>query len=379
MDGGQCAADLLPNYYAILNVEVYASIRDVPKAFYRIVQEAASHGRSSSSDEHDDDKYRLVHDAYDCLSSTVDRAAYNEFYFNTPCWYSRRLWIAYRNERRRLEERQLRRDREARERAALDLCKAAAASPPVSPPVSPPGAIFCRGNPVIKPVVDAAVNAVVDAVQPHTTVDAAVETASTTCATDDTLGVDNEALDVVSKGKVLADIAAAELETEHQPAIVHEEAPAPEKDKPAKTKRKRKTRRGGAQRQRKVKATDKKAAQVFAKSSPEKELFHHQTTHNDRQGAETIIDNSASVVTTPKPVKMIAHSRWADPNKCSDGLAGHPYENWQVKPGFDKCMVCNVWYYGSTFRCVKCDTLFCKHCYAETTTLRRNSHTEIVA
>ncbi|CAK7224519.1 hypothetical protein SBRCBS47491_005579 [Sporothrix bragantina] len=340
MDGGQ-SADLLPNYYTILNVNVSGSIHDVPTAFYRLVDKLVDKSQTKI-----EGGYNLLHDAYDCLSDVIDRTSYNEFYFNTPCWYSKPLWIAYRNERRRLQEKQLRTDREARESASMGFVHVA---------MSPPAVFHEIDTFKISETVNT-----FDAVDEN----GIAEITSSTCV-DKTFNVDTMTVDDTNKD--FEDIEAA-IPTESQLTTTLEHVFT---DVPVK-KKKARTRQGGT---RDRKAKKKRDAEEVAKRSKmgEKEKTVNGSTDGSHHDDVDVTNNDISFNTTQKTVKTLAHSRWANPQRCSDGLPGHPYENWKVKPDFTRCMVCSVWHYGSTFRCGKCNTLFCKHCYAKTTALRRRS------
>ncbi|CAK7229315.1 hypothetical protein SCUCBS95973_007179 [Sporothrix curviconia] len=371
MGGGQQCIDLLPNYYDVLNVNVHGGIHEVPEAFYRRINDPSTANV---------DSYRLVYDAYDCLSNTIDRASYNAFYFHTPCWYSKPLWIAYRNERRRLEEKQLRRDREAREKE-----KASVRFVEETLPASPP-AIFYEIDDTVETDHHS-----VDAVGAVDTIDitgtiGTIETHGTASVTDaaalDAFGALG-ALDAAGKAFVDFEDIEAAATTKHQLAATPK--PALADAAPVKTKMKKKkkrARRGGKKKRNgseKKKEIAPEEAAVVTKSDKEEEKgeqeepVHKKAAQNDLGNGRSIATTTVVVGTTQRPAKTLAHSRWADPHRCSDGLAGHPYEKWQVKPGFDKCMGCSVWHYGSVFRCGKCSTVFCKSCYAKTTTLRLHS------
>ncbi|EPE08618.1 hypothetical protein F503_04205 [Ophiostoma piceae UAMH 11346] len=83
---------LLPNYYTTLSVPYNCSQEAIEAAFM-----------SLTDDNHTFHKYkRIICDAFVCLASSGDRASYDAFYFHTPCWYSKALWLSYRDERRRL-------------------------------------------------------------------------------------------------------------------------------------------------------------------------------------------------------------------------------------------------------------------------------------
>lgn len=100
---------LLPDFYHVLSVDYHASPDTIKEAFmaltndidtfylYKEMVRSFSHRFLTSSTDNQ------ICDAFMCLASSGDRAAYDAFYYKTTCWYSKKLWLQYRDERRRLD------------------------------------------------------------------------------------------------------------------------------------------------------------------------------------------------------------------------------------------------------------------------------------
>ncbi|CAK7205899.1 hypothetical protein SEUCBS139899_008679 [Sporothrix eucalyptigena] len=366
MEGGQ-STNVLPNYYDVLNVAYHSSPHDVPEAFYRLMRdpEAKKHYGQEAFN------------AYDCLSNPVDRTSYNEFYFNTPVWYSKPLWIAYRNERRRLEEKQLRHDREAREQAPeqapLALVKATAT------PTSQ-----LNGDPLCE--IDIAdTSDIVDTVDTPESTESNLVTEA-----EDGPTVDQALSELTTK---IGTGASAEVSIETLAEVSMEVS----------TKKKKRTRRRGVKRsaaRNKITEEEKTLLEktdivevVVDKGGQNGQIDYKGDNGNDsgkkvsnkasdKAGNNTgnsdhkIAGNNTNKTNGERARnlgKMLARSRWADPNICSDGLTGHPHESWEVKAGIVNCMNCKVSRCGSILRCVKCSTVFCNKCYTKTTTVRQRN------
>ena len=102
---------LLPDYYTTLGVPYSSSQEAIGAAFISLTDDGHTFHEHKQKVNllccHATLIFLLltrlqICDAFMCLASSGDRAAYDAFYFHTPCWYSKALWLSYRDEHRRL-------------------------------------------------------------------------------------------------------------------------------------------------------------------------------------------------------------------------------------------------------------------------------------